>query len=187
MDSDICTAAARYTGDSHICTAARYTGDSHICTAARYTGDSHICTAAIYDPQTGRKNGGAKHVRDGHYTVWSPTRLASPGTAASENNPWSGGGAFSAKESRDALKTYFETGDIPTQDQFASAKVPRNVLKEYFQTGDKPTAAQFAALIDSMVHRNDDRYLLGLRSYSVQIEKFNFKQEFGPTQAQKKD
>jgi hypothetical protein len=33
----------------------------------------------------------------------------------------------------------------------------RNTLKEYFQTGDFPTQAQFAALIDAFYHRSDDQ------------------------------
>ena len=49
-------------------------------------------------------------------------------------------GATAAIEKRDILKTYFENGEIPTQDQFA-------------------------ALIDSAVNVIGDRYLLGLRQY----------------------
>ena len=180
VDSDVCAAARRYTADSSICTAARYTGDSHICTAARYTGDSHICTAArhtlMYDPSTGQD-----------YSPRTSVRIVQKLTLVRNAfaNPWSPGYGFSAIETRQTLKTYFETGDVPTQDQFA--KVPRNVLKDYFQTGDKPTQAQFVALIDSMVNRSDDRDLLGLKSYSAQTEKIKFKQEFGPTQATKKN
>jgi hypothetical protein len=58
-----------------------------------------------------------------------------------------------ASASRSKLKTFFETGDIPTESQF------------YFERGDKPTEAQFGTLIDSMINRSDDRYLLGLREY----------------------
>jgi hypothetical protein len=47
-----------------------------------------------------------------------------------------------------------------------SAKVPRAVLKEYFQTGDKPTQSQFADMIDSALNFSEDRDLLGLRNYS---------------------
>ena len=47
-----------------------------------------------------------------------------------------------------------------------AAKVPRSVLKEYFQTGDKPTASQFSALIDSIIHRTEDRDLLGMKAHS---------------------
>jgi len=42
----------------------------------------------------------------------------------------------------------------------------RNILKSYFQTGDKPTQSQFGTVIDSMVNILDDRYLLGLRTSS---------------------
>lgn len=41
----------------------------------------------------------------------------------------------------------------------------RSILKTFFQTGDVPTQAQFAALIDSTVNIVDDRYLLGLKVY----------------------
>lgn len=44
-----------------------------------------------------------------------------------------------------------------------AAKVPRTVLKSYFETGDKPTQAQFADLIDSALNLVDD----GLVSYSL--------------------
>ncbi len=47
-----------------------------------------------------------------------------------------------------------------------AAKVPRAVLKEFFQTGDVPTQQDFADVIDSMININDDRDLLGLRTYS---------------------
>jgi YD repeat-containing protein len=78
----------------------------------------------LYEPKSGRANGGmVKAIRD-----W--------GNGAN-NNPWSGagGGGVLAIESRDTLKTYFETGDIPTQSQ----RLSRNVLKSFFQTGDKPS------------------------------------------------
>ncbi len=39
----------------------------------------------------------------------------------------------------------------------------RDILKSFFETGDKPTQAQFSTLIDSTVNLVDDRYLLGLR------------------------
>jgi len=52
---------------------------------------------------------------------------------------------------RDELKTRFETGDIPTSNDF--------------ERGDKPTQSQFGTLIDSLLNRADDRYLLGLRTY----------------------
>jgi phage tail-like protein len=39
----------------------------------------------------------------------------------------------------------------------------RPQLKSFFETGDIPTQEQFATMIDSMVNRHDDRYLLGLR------------------------
>jgi len=35
------------------------------------------------------------------------------------------------------------------------AKVTRTVLKTYFNTGDKPTETQFASLIDSNLNLND--------------------------------
>lgn len=51
------------------------------------------------------------------------------------NNPWSGGGS----------------GGV-------FSKVPRSILKSFFETGDKPTQGQFSALIDSMVNYPDDRF-----------------------------
>ena len=45
---------------------------------------------------------------------------------------------------------------------------PRVILKSYFQTGDFPTQEQFAALIDSAVNIVDDRYLIGLKVYDPQ-------------------
>jgi MYXO-CTERM domain-containing protein len=44
-----------------------------------------------------------------------------------------------------------------------AAKVPRTVLKSYFETGDKPTQAQFADVIDSALNLVDD----GLVGYSA--------------------
>lgn len=38
----------------------------------------------------------------------------------------------------------------------------REILKTYFETGDRPTQEQFATLIDSTIHFNEDRQLLGL-------------------------
>lgn len=42
----------------------------------------------------------------------------------------------------------------------------RSILKTYFQTGDVPTQQQFGNLLDSMVNFTDDRDLLGLRVYN---------------------
>jgi PEP-CTERM motif-containing protein len=44
----------------------------------------------------------------------------------------------------------------------------RETLKTYFQTGDVPTADQFANLIDSLVNIVDDRQLIGLKVYDPQ-------------------
>jgi len=44
----------------------------------------------------------------------------------------------------------------------------REILKTYFQTGDVPTQDQFASLIDSSIHIVDDRYLIGLKVYDPQ-------------------
>jgi YD repeat-containing protein len=100
-----------------------------------------------FDPQTGRAiRGKVKIIRD-----------VGTGYASAGSGGGGGGGVF-AIEPRDILKTYFETGEVPTQD-----RVSRNILKSYFERGDKPTESQFATLIDSMVNRLDDRNLLGLR------------------------
>ena len=45
---------------------------------------------------------------------------------------------------------------------FCDAIEPRNILKTFFETGDIPTQEQFSTLIDSTVNRITDRYLLGL-------------------------
>lgn len=45
----------------------------------------------------------------------------------------------------------------------------RAILETYFQTGDVPTAEQFADLIDSLVNIVDDRYLIGLKVYDPQL------------------
>src|SRR5262245_262840 len=45
----------------------------------------------------------------------------------------------------------------------------RETLKTYFQTGDVPTQEQFATLIDSAVHFVDDRNLIGLRVYDPAV------------------
>jgi hypothetical protein len=47
-----------------------------------------------------------------------------------------------------------------------SAVVTREVLKTFFETGDVPTQEQFGSLIDSLLHYSEDRDLLGLRNYS---------------------
>jgi len=47
-----------------------------------------------------------------------------------------------------------------------SALLPRTILKSFFETGDKPTQQDFADVIDSMININDDRDLIGLRNYS---------------------
>jgi hypothetical protein len=45
------------------------------------------------------------------------------------------------------------------------AKLTKQTLYSFFETGDKPTQAQFAALIASMLNLIDDKALLGLRPY----------------------
>ena len=45
----------------------------------------------------------------------------------------------------------------------------RQTLKTYFQTGDVPTAEQFGTLIDSAVNFVDDYKLIGLRVYDPQL------------------
>ena len=53
----------------------------------------------------------------------------------------------------------------------------RNILKGYFETGDKPTQSQFADLIDSFKHKNDtlsDQEVVQLANSKIQdnINKF---------------
>ncbi len=49
------------------------------------------------------------------------------------------------------------------------AIISRPILKTFFQSGDKPTEQQFSTLLDSMVNYTEDRYLLGLRVYDPTI------------------
>lgn len=42
----------------------------------------------------------------------------------------------------------------------------RAILKTYFETGNVPTESQFGSLIDSMVNYTDDRDIIGLRVYN---------------------
>ncbi|MCC7477894.1 FecR domain-containing protein [bacterium] len=47
-----------------------------------------------------------------------------------------------------------------------SQRVSRDILKQFFETGDRPTEQQFATFIDSMVHASEDSGLLGLKEYN---------------------
>jgi hypothetical protein len=60
------------------------------------------------------------------------------------------------------LKSFFQTGDFPTQDMLGYdpkgngpplARVSRAVLKAFFERGDKPTSAQFSSLVDTALLR----------------------------------
>jgi hypothetical protein len=46
------------------------------------------------------------------------------------------------------------------------SKLSKAILKTFFETGDFPTQGQFAAFIDSSLNLLDDRKLLGLKVYS---------------------
>jgi YD repeat-containing protein len=97
---------------------------------ALYHGHGMAGENPLYEPKSGRTTGdGTKAIRD-----WINNSAA--------NNPWSGGGGGGggvlAIEPRNVLKSYFETGDVPTQSQ----RLSRNILKSFFETGDKPTQAQ---------------------------------------------
>jgi YD repeat-containing protein len=74
--------------------------------------------------------------------------------------------AWSLKKEEGGRHTPFHNKYRP---QLSAGKVPRSVLKEYFQSGDKPTQAQFGALIDSLLHYNEDRGSLGLRAASGSV------------------
>ena len=50
------------------------------------------------------------------------------------------------------------------------AIVSRSVLKSFFETGDKPTEQQFSDTIDSSVNRIDDRNIIGLKEYNTTKE-----------------
>src|SRR4051794_37548384 len=47
----------------------------------------------------------------------------------------------------------------------AHATITKSILKTYFESGEKPTQQQFATLIDSSLNLVDDKKLLGLRAY----------------------
>ena len=49
------------------------------------------------------------------------------------------------------------------------AKVTRTVLKTYFETGDKPTEAQFASLIDSNLNLDDGGFVSGSITIGSQV------------------
>ena len=51
----------------------------------------------------------------------------------------------------------------------ANAIESRPILKTYFESGDKPTQQQFATLIDSNVNFVDDKKLLGLKVYNPAV------------------
>lgn len=46
------------------------------------------------------------------------------------------------------------------------AELDRATLKSFYQTGDKPTEAQFGGLIDSSLNLLEDKAMLGLRDYN---------------------
>ncbi len=50
------------------------------------------------------------------------------------------------------------------------ALVPRTVLKSFFQTGDKPTEQQFGDTIDSELNLQDDKKYLGAKEYEPSKE-----------------
>ncbi len=63
-------------------------------------------------------------------------------------------------------------GTDPTKPDFAGAtgaKASREALRQFFEKGDKPQQGQFAAIIDSLIHVNDDRSILGLKKYDPSI------------------
>jgi len=167
-----------------------------------------------YDGATGLYDAVTRHLdpRAGVFVsrdtlgVWGDPASRGHATAYAAGNPWSClDPTGRAIENRQTLKTYFETGDVPTQDQFYDARTPlkdrfqdgdiptqddfadaliaRPVLKSFFQTGDKPTQAQFGALIDSALNCIDDRDLLGLRVTRPVLKSF-FQTGDKPTQAQ---
>ncbi len=51
----------------------------------------------------------------------------------------------------------------------ARPKVARSILKTFFEKGDRPTQQQFATLIDSTINIVEDRHLLGLKVYDPTI------------------
>jgi hypothetical protein len=47
--------------------------------------------------------------------------------------------------------------------------IPKSILKTFFEAGDVPTEQQFGALIDSTVNLIDDRGMMGLRTHSNSV------------------
>src|SRR3989338_8970839 len=67
---------------------------------------------------------------------------------------------------RSVLKSFFQTGDKPSQDEKKLAPtidVGGDVKAEV--SGDKPTSAQFNNMIDSSLNIADDKVLSGLKEY----------------------
>ncbi len=73
-----------------------------------------------------------------------------------------GGGSY-ALVSRNVLKSFFETGDKPNQEE---KKSDTEVEGESAFSGDKPNSSQFGTMIDSTINMTDDRDLTGLKEYN---------------------
>ena len=58
---------------------------------------------------------------------------------------------------------------LSTPSPATAAIEPRSILKTFFETGDIPTQDQFTTLIDSTLNVISDRYLLGLRQYDPSL------------------
>jgi YD repeat-containing protein len=130
-------------------------GNVYLFGGLRYDAESGLdCDdgGSYLEPQSGR------YMCDYMNNPMKSARMSIAVSGLADNNPWSGsggggggaGGSF-AERNRDYLYEKFQDGDIPTGDDRI---IPRNVLKSYFETGDKPTQEQFSSLIDSAVNLN---------------------------------
>jgi RHS repeat-associated protein len=116
----------------------------------------------FYDPRAGR------FISRDSIGAWGDEGNFGNGNAYVNNNPQSlTDPSGMSEQPRDYLYSKFLDGKIPTEQDF--------------ETGDKPTQPQFAALIDSMVNKITDRYLLGLKAYD---ETKSYSAGDKPTQAQ---
>ena len=103
--------------------------------------------ARHYDPRAGR------FISRDPLGAWGDEENLGNGHAYVNDNPQSlTDPTGMAEQTRAYLYSKFEDGKMPTQDDFV-------------ERGDKPTQGQFGSLIDSMVNKITDRYLLGLKEY----------------------
>lgn len=119
-------------------------------TRAYVAGDSVIYNQSIYMADVGR----ALNRRAPAANI-PPIPGMCPGAMINQpvgNNPWSLGARSKQSEAKSNTKALLGGGSYAIR--------PREVLKEYFETGDIPDQNDFADTIDSMLNFVDDRYVL---------------------------